>query len=627
MSLRQVRRLLLPQEQNLLSDATPDEQVERVESEGKGLNRYELVTNHNVLVGCLTGSFSLQLLESEPECQPEENGDSSSSNETTDVPIPGKKKRRKKKKNKVTESKPDDEKVAEDPDDNELVSESLPTSSVSKPEAMRAVNILRIEKRYLNYENEKLAVMYKNSHLANKLTHSTKRHGRDHRTEAAHLMANPKHWYKLSKSAMTMELERKEGDVSFFRLIHKPEYQAMQQKLLEALESPDPGCLIALLQLYPTHPELLLQVSDLVHADDQKMAAELVERAVSIFESLFHPRFLLSLGYSRLDYRRNESRPLFVALFKHVCALGRKSCYRTALEVCKLLLSLDVAGDPLAVLHMIDFYALMSNQTDFLMSLYEAWKDEKKLHILPNYCFSIAFAHFKKATAQKQVNQNLMHAADQLLRDALLRFPAMLLLLLDKCSVDPDSSVVQCGIFPSGVHQEAQVLRQLLTLYADRSSILWSSDRESIRWLERNVHLLIEQLEESRSTIQANKDLLVKFYSDLTPRNILRHVLLTDFKDSRSCLPLDTQSERLYAFDPLPPADAIQSYEIQLKKPATTGNSSILGLFLHSWLPDFDPDATASQESDGNRLKSSISCLMDAMKNLLTTVNQHDEDE
>ena len=75
-------------------------------------------------------------------------------------------------------------------------------------------------------------------------------------------------------------------------------------------------------------------------------------------------------------------------------------CYRTALELCKLLLrypqiSTDSCGsdherksltclifvcslspdeDPLCVLLMIDFYALHSGEYDFLIRLYEEWE-------------------------------------------------------------------------------------------------------------------------------------------------------------------------------------------------------------------------------------------------------------
>lgn len=548
--------------------------------------------------------------------------ESDNNEDATDVSALQKKKRKKKKTKKPVEAVEQDDEFP-----SELLHQSQPQAeSSSKPDPKRSVNLLRIDKRHLNNENEQLVAMYKDSRLVNKMAHSTKRRGHDQRKVSSHLMVNPKHWNRLAKIPMTMELESKGADVSHFKLVHKPEYQMMQQKLLESLESPDPSGLIALLQMYPTHAELLLQVSDLVHGSDKSMSAELVERAVSCFESIFHPRFVLSLGYCRLDYRRNENRPFFVSMFKHVCALGQKSCYRTALEVCKVLLTLDPIGDPLAVIHMIDFYALMSNQTDFLISLYDGWKDEKKLHLLPNFSFSIAFAHFKKSMSQKQTS---LQSADQLLQEALLRFPSMLSLLLDKCSVEPDSSVMQSGIFDCSVHQEPVALRPLLLLYAERSAALWSSDRENIHWLERNVRLIIDGLEASRSIIQANKDLLAKYYKEHTPRNILRHILLTNFKDTRSCLPPDVHSDRMYAFDPLPPVDAIKSYEIQLKKPASSGDASILGLFLQSWLPDFDLDAAPepAEQPDCSRLKSSISNLMDAMKNLLSTTNQRDDDD
>ena len=46
------------------------------------------------------------------------------------------------------------------------------------------------------------------------------------------------------------------------------------------------------------------------------IAAEMVERALYALESAFHPCFNLASGECHLDYRRQENRAIFIALFR-----------------------------------------------------------------------------------------------------------------------------------------------------------------------------------------------------------------------------------------------------------------------------------------------------------------------
>ena len=92
------------------------------------------------------------------------------------------------------------------------------------------------------------------------------------------------------------------------------------------------------------------------------------ERALYSFERAFHPLFTVTTGLCRLRYAQRENRydrarrrrpgthgqmnerglqwslgrgrkcsGLFIALFHHIHYLGRRSCWRAALEACKLL--------------------------------------------------------------------------------------------------------------------------------------------------------------------------------------------------------------------------------------------------------------------------------------------------
>lgn len=112
--------------------------------------------------------------------------------------------------------------------------------------------------------------------------------------------------------------------------------------------------------------------------------------------------------------------------------IGGKACYRTSLEFCKLLLSLDPDGDPLATKLIIDFYALRAREYQWLIDFVTEWDESKNLLQLPNFAYSLATAYFYIGDSTK---------ADELLQEALLMFPGVLLPLLEKCMVQIDKRV------------------------------------------------------------------------------------------------------------------------------------------------------------------------------------------
>lgn len=136
----------------------------------------------------------------------------------------------------------------------------------------------------------------------------------------------------------------------------------------------------------------------------------------------------------------NFFRALFIALFKHLTFVGGRACYRTALEFCKLLLSLDPDNDPLAIKLALDFYALRAKEYTWLIDFAQEFENSKNLSQLPNFAFSNAIAHYYTCMGENSV-------ADALLQDALLMFPGVLMPLLDKCSVQVDDRVSKHAFF------------------------------------------------------------------------------------------------------------------------------------------------------------------------------------
>lgn len=181
----------------------------------------------------------------------------------------------------------------------------------------------------------------------------------------------------------------------WFRYEHSNSYRVLQQQFLHAVESMDSDNIIQIINQQPYHVDSLIQLSEICKmSEDYALASELIEHAILALESSFHSMFSLTAGNCRLDYRRQENRCLFIVLFKHAQYLEGRACSKTALEVAKLILSFDPEYDPLAMILILDYYALRSKQYEWLIQLYSEWESSNNLSQLPNMAYSYALALF-----------------------------------------------------------------------------------------------------------------------------------------------------------------------------------------------------------------------------------------
>lgn len=223
--------------------------------------------------------------------------------------------------------------------------------------------------------------------------------------------------------------------VQWFRYEHSASYRSLQETFLAAVESMDSEHIIRIINQQPYHVDALIQLSELCKmSEDHAMASELIEHAIFALEGAFHSLFNLTSGNCRLDYRRQENRSLYVVLFKHAQYLEGRACPRTALEISKLIMTLEPDHDPLAMILVVDHYALRAKQYSWLIQLFCKWDSTNNLSQLPNMAYSYALALF-----HSQQNSNV--EADRALQYAVMMFPAVLHSLLDVLSIQPDSRV------------------------------------------------------------------------------------------------------------------------------------------------------------------------------------------
>uniref|UniRef100_A0A8C8EG21 Transcription factor 25 n=1 Tax=Otus sunia TaxID=257818 RepID=A0A8C8EG21_9STRI len=429
-------------------------------------------------------------------------------------------------------------------------------------------------------------------------------------------------WPRYSKTGIAMQLVDTRRGVQHFTFEHHREYQQVQFKFLDAVESMDPNNIVLLLQMNPYHVDSLLQLSDVCRMqEDQEMARDLIERALYSLECAFHPVFSLTSGTCRLDYRRPENRAFFLALFKHLMFLEKRGCPRTALEFCKLILSLDPENDPLCVLLLIDFLSLRAREYTFLTRIFQEWESHRNLSQLPNFAFSVPLAYFflsqQEERSELEISQARERAA-RLIQLALIMFPSVLMPLLDRCSVQPDARVTSHPFFGLNAQiSQPPALNQLTSLYVGRTHSLWK-DPAVMAWLETHVHEVLRMVD-ARDPLVEDSEHKRKMRYQSAPRNIYRHVILSEMKEATAALPLEVTSQPVMGFDPLPPLDSIISYTRPERYflhpwfPRCT-----LSLFFRSLLPNFN--LQVGEAGAGQDLNQGVNRLMAAMRDMLANI-------
>lgn len=522
---------------------------------------------------------------------------------------------------------------------NRILGEAAPAPSSHDHNSLGFGNrkcSLGVEHKHLNPSNELKRI------FGSKIVQAEIRKKRNQRVrtlKSTWLVTAKENWPQIGKQGLSMKLLETKDGISYFTLDHNPTYQAVEIKFLDAVESLRPDNIVAVINMHPYHVNSLLQLSDICRlSEDLAMAAELVERALFALECAFHPSFNVALGTCRLDYRRQQNRALYVALFKHILFVGGRACYRTALEFCKLLLALDPEEDPLAIVLAMDFYALRAREYQWFIDFSEEWEPKRNLSQLPNFAFSVALAHFQLSQAQGEQGDSAL--ADKMLQDALIMFPSALQQLLDKCSVVVDSKMSSHPFFTlESTKNQSQALGQLIQLYVIQSYHVWK-EPELLPWLQRNAHAVLDRVSANDPTIaEAERKRGIR-YVGTPPRNILRYIILYDRKDlTPQGLPAN-QLGPIMSLDPLPPSDSVDLYT-RPQRSRLAVETNVFTNFFRSLLPHFNLDEAEAMVNENpeegpedggvlNDVTARVRTLMENVRELmasLTHVSDANESE
>uniref|UniRef100_A0A8D1R0P3 Transcription factor 25 n=4 Tax=Sus scrofa TaxID=9823 RepID=A0A8D1R0P3_PIG len=435
-------------------------------------------------------------------------------------------------------------------------------------------------------------------------------------------------WPRYSKPGLSMRLLESKKGRSCFAFEHNEEYQQTQHKFLAAVESMEPNNIVVLLQTSPYHVDSLLQLSDACRfQEDQEMARDLVERALHSMECAFHPLFSLTSGTCRLDYRRPENRSFYLALYKQMTFLEKRGCPRTALEYCKLILSLEPDEDPLCMLLLVDHLALRARSYEYLIRLFQEWEAHRNLSQLPNFAFSVPLAYFLLSQQAELPEQELSSAREQasvLVQQALLMFPGVLMPLLEYCSVRPDAAVASHRFFgPDAEISQPPALSQLVSLYLGRSHFLWK-EPATMSWLEENVRKVLQAVDAGDPAVEACESRRKVLYQR-APRNIHRHVVLSEIKEAVAALPPDVTTQSVLGFDPLPPLDTIYSY-VRPERLSPVSHGNTIALFFRSLLPNYTMEGERPDDGGAGGLNpdQGLNRLMLAVRDMMANFHFRD---
>ncbi|KAM7357388.1 nuclear localized protein 1 [Cochliomyia hominivorax] len=566
--------------------ASEDEEIET--QRGKKNNFFDLLNQQSL---------------SESEVKEDDNETEHASAATNLPPGPSaskKKKKKRKKKTKYTGNhiSSEDNEITEkyisdiDPLLNKVCDATTQNPKLSTPRIEIDKSLFAVELKNLNPQNEmrrtfgKRVVKIENKRGRQKLT-----------LKSTYMVTAKESWPSVTKNIITMRpiqsldnastSQSSKGyngidKIQWFAFEHSQYYQSVQNLFLTALERTDSDFLINLIRKCPYHVDSLIQLSELCKmTEDFSLASELIERAVLVLESSLHPSFSLTNGNCRLDYRRQENRSMFVVLFKHAQYLEARACCRTAFEISKLILSLNPDVDPLAMVLIVDYYALRSKQYNWLVKFYEEYDAIRNLSQLPNMAYSYALALY--------CLHGECEKADNALQYALLMFPGVLKPLLDELSVQTDKRVLSCSYFNSEVSgSQSPALHQLVCLYICRAKVVWRQNN-ILNWLERNVNTALDRIDGKDEVIQEYCQKRAARYVQ-PPRPILRHVILSDYKEKVPLAPfVAKEKEAIMMYDPLPPLDSVNCYERKSSSssPTTATNHSV-SMFFQSLLPSFN---------------------------------------
>lgn len=402
-------------------------------------------------------------------------------------------------------------------------------------------------------------------------------------------------------------LETKDG-YNYFRYTHSSSYEQAQRAFQAAQNLHDLNGVASVLINNPYHIDSLITMADYFKfAGDHQMSADAIGKCLYGLERAWHPMFTPFNGTSRLKYSHDANKPFFTALFAHMRNMDRRGCHRSALEVCKLLLSLDT-DNPVGALFCVDYFALRAEEYAWLEEFSEEYQSENSLWLFPNFAYSLAIARvYLEKTEESSLDSSKSSSLD-LMMQALKLHPTVLKKLVDKVPLKDQAwgKMLKHYYFRSDQSKNPS-LDHLISIYVERNYLIWRLP-DVQKLLKSAAELVIKQLDDKES--DAEDFLSVKEEAFPAKHNEYSHLSIHDFSDSVPTLPPDNLQNfvadpRMGGGEQVAAGGGGGGHHQQQQAPPVrdVANRNPLAVFLESMLPWVnlgEGDADADHQPDNN---------------------------
>lgn len=259
--------------------------------------------------------------------------------------------------------------------------------------------------------------------------------------------------------------------------MHSASYSHVQRAFEAAKAIHDLNGVASILIHHPYHVDSLMTLADYFRfSGEHQMAADSIAKCLYALECAWHPMFSPLQGDCRLEYTHETNKPLFSSLFSHMKNLDRRGCHRSALEVCKLLLSLDPA-DPMGAMFCIDYFSLRAEEYAWLEQFSDEYQSDNSLWNFPNFAYSLAICRFYLERDSSTKDGKIVHDRETslgLMKQALMLHPPVLKRLVEKVPLkDQALTTITKSPFFKSEDTGIPSLDHLIRIYIERSYIIW----------------------------------------------------------------------------------------------------------------------------------------------------------
>ncbi|CAH9110642.1 unnamed protein product [Cuscuta epithymum] len=406
--------------------------------------------------------------------------------------------------------------------------------------------ILQIDPKFLSAENElrrifgsKVVSSFErnNQSGSSRPVRGSRRGGSNHRKTI--LVQPSEHWPRWDGS-LTMELLGNNDEFNYFRYVHSASYSQAQRAFEAAKAIHDLNGIVNVLMHHPYHIDSLATLAEYYKfSGELQMSSDATARCLYAMECAWHSMFTPFQGNCQLKYSHETNRPFFTVLFSHMKNMDRRGCHRSALEICKLILSLD-SDDPIGALFCIDYYSLRAEEYSWLERFSEEYKSDNSLWLFPNFSYSLAICRFKLENLEEDGEKKtelLKAGSSDLMKQALMLHPNVLRKLVAKVPLKDQafSRIVKYGLF-SSEKSGSLSSDHLVNIYVERSYLIWRLP-DIQKFLKDSALMVIEMLDKKEA--DAKDWACVRKEAFSSDKNEYSHLLVSDFSDSVPTLPPD----------------------------------------------------------------------------------------